>query len=166
LALAYDEKKVAYLRDFFERRIEFLQEMSTWLERVDGSQAQHLPGKVELGVFFESFRLLAGALISEFRLIYHILEHLEVGLHFSKVENDFLSEQLSSIAEGTPLASATTVPNIEKGSRFGNDFDEKAEALLAELWKIAETKRIEQEEEDGISMKRLEGKYSITWLRK
>jgi hypothetical protein len=166
LALVYDEKKVAYLRDFFERRIEFLQEMSTWLERVDASQIQVLPGKIELDVFLEGFRLLVGAMISEFRLIYHILEHLEVGLHFSNAENDFLFSQLTSIVDRPPSPNVTALSDTDKGTRPDNGFSEKAEASLAELWKIAEIKRKEQEEEERISKKRLEGKYSITPLRK
>ena len=164
--MKYDEKEVANLRDFFERRIEFLQEMSTWLERVDASQIQVLPGKIELDVFLEGFRLLVGAMISEFRLIYHVLEHLEVGMHFSRIENKFLFSQLISITSKLQSSNLVAVSNHGEDTGLGIEFDEKAEASLAELWKIAEIKRKEQEEEEEISKKRLEGKYSITPLRK
>lgn len=147
MTLTYDEEKVAYLHDFFERRIEFLQEMLTWLERVDASQAQLPPSKIEPGIFFESFRFLAGALISEFRLIYHIFEHLGVGLHFSNTKNSFLLGLLASTTNRSQCASGAYVSNTEEDAGLASDFEEKATAFLAELWKIAETKQKEQEEE-------------------
>jgi hypothetical protein len=101
------------------------------------------------------FRVLVGGMMSELRLIYHVLEHLEVGLHFSNVENEFLFDQL--ILFGNKLQSSNDVA-VSKPD------NQKTESILAELWKIAETKRKEQEEE--MSMKRLEGKYSIIPLRK
>jgi hypothetical protein len=136
------------------------------LERVDASQVQVSLGKIELGVFIEGFRLLVGGMMSEFRLIYHILEHLEVGLHLSNIENRFLFDQLISIASRLPSSNMVADSDIGKDAALGMEFNEKVEAMLAELWKIAETKRKEQEEEDEMATGRLEGKYSIRPLRK
>ena len=94
-------------------------------------------------------------MMSEFKLVYHVLEHLEVGSYFSNVQNKYISDQLKSVSN----------ENLGKDHMFCTESNAKAEATLAELWKIVESKWKEQEEE-AISTKRLEGKHSITRLSK
>ena len=153
MAWAYDKQRVAYIHGFFNERSEYFEEISKKLEQVEtaGIQQEAREGSVNPAVFLEGFRLLAAALLSELRLVYETLEHLETGLYYRTAENEFILEQLRAMllfVGQTDGLKGRLNDLIDSLAALDHQFHEEAVPVLAGLWRTVEDTKREQEEED------------------
>ncbi len=154
----YDQQAISELREFFERRIEYLDAMSSKLLVVKPGVVEVAPGKIELSVFSEFFRLLAGAVLTEFKLVCYVLEHLEVSAQYHSGENEHILSELNDLVGDLSRGNLShTVLNthLDKLAKMQEVFSQ-ATSDLKKLWQTAVKAREDQELEDSLSMKRLQ----------